>query len=583
MNPKGIQSALAAATAKLFPHYLAWRSGSGFFPGGPPILQQDKAPMRDGVQLATDIYMPQAPAPFPTIVVRTPYSKVDGKLVGDFFARYGYAVVVQDVRGRHASEGDFYPFRGEIDDGYDTIQWISRQPWCNGRIGGFGVSYMGFTEWAMAVGNPALASIAPVFITANLHHGIYWQGVFAKLTFLHWTLTSYGRYGDWRGAQSIQKGYRHFPLIDSDDAALQDIPFYNDWVTHPTPHDYWRNLSVDHRFGEIAVPVFMTAGWYDFFLDQQLNDFQLFREKAPVEVRQKTRILIGPWNHAFFNGHQGRYGIRQRALELIPFEFVKEIKDWYDFTLKKADNGWAKRAPVRLYVLGQNEWRDEMDWPPRGTVAKQYYLTAGHSARSLSGDGSLQEQAVAGSRHEDSFLFDPLDPVPTRGGAHGLPAECGPADQQEVEAREDVLVYSSAPLKKPLLVIGQIKARLQVSSTAPDTDFTAKLVDVFPDGRALIVCEGIVRARYRNGFSQPELLQPGQVAALEIRVGNTAVMFQEGHRIRLEVSSSNAPRYDVNPNTGTDIARESTPVRATQRVFYGGENPSALILPVLPQ
>ncbi len=579
-RPKLVSSVLAAGMARLFPHYLAWRSGAGSFSGGRPILREERVPLRDGVHLATDVYLPQMPPPYPTIMVRTPYAKVDGRLVGDFFARYGYAVVIQDVRGRHASEGDFYPFRAETQDGLDTTAWIARQSWCNGRIGGFGVSYMGYTQWAMAAGNPHLTSIAPVLITANLYNGIHREGVFSKLTFLHWALTSYGRYGDWRGADSIRKGYRHFPLIEADDAAGKDIPFYNDWVTHPVPDEYWHGLNADRQFREADVPVFLTAGWYDFFLDAQLQDFQRFRESAPATARRNIRMLIGPWNHAFFNGHQKLYGIPQRTLELIPFEFVKEIKDWYDFTLKQAANGWSQRAPVRFYVLGQNVWRDEQQWPPPGGIEERYFLSAERSARSLQGDGILHPQKDVVRTGQDTFVFDPRYPVPTVGGAHGMPADCGPADQRAVEERPDVLVYSSQPLPKPLLVMGQAKARLRVSSSAPDTDFTAKLVDVFPDGRALIVCEGIVRLRYRNGLSRPGLLPPGQIVNLDIPIGHTAVQFQAGHRLRLEVSSSNSPRYDVNPNTGGDIARERDPVPATQSLFYGGEDPSVLLLPV---
>ena len=579
--PGAIQSWAAAGFAELLPHYLAWRAGTGSLKGGVPQRQTLQVTMRDGVSLSTDLYLPTIPAPYPAIAVRTPYKKEEGRIVAEFFARYGYAVAIQDVRGRHASQGDFYPFRHEVNDGIDMTRWLKKQSWCNGKIGAFGGSYLGFTQWAMATGNPEISSIAPAFITANLYNGIYRAGAFGKLTFLQWCLTSYGRYGDTGGAAGIQKGYRHFPLLESDDVALRDIPFYNDWVSHPTPDSYWQDLNVDQRFAELRAPAFLTAGWYDFFLEAQLQDFQLLQRTAPSLVRENTKMLVGPWNHSFFNPNQKEYGIQQGWLEVIPFEFVKEIKAWYDYSLKDIPNGWDRRAPVRLYVLGENGWRDEQTWPPAGISDHLYYLHSGGKARTLQGDGRLDPEMPAGEEPADSFSYDPRDPVPTRGGSHGLPESCGPVDQRDVEGRPDVLVYSSALLGEPLLVLGPVKTRLFASSTSPDTDFTAKLVDVFPDGRALIVCEGVVRARYRNGFEKTELMEPDKVYSFDVTVGNTAVLFKSGHRIRLEISSSNFPRYDPNPNTGADITVERNPVKASQQVRHSLQYPSALILPVM--
>jgi putative CocE/NonD family hydrolase len=581
--PRQLQRWAAAGMEQIFPRYLAWRSGTGSFEGGVRPGQMVKVPMRDGIQLATDLYLPDARGPFPTIAIRTPYTKGEGKPVGEFFARYGYAVGVQDVRGRHASEGDFYPFRAEVEDGIDFTRWLKKQPWCNGKIGAFGGSYVGFTQWAMAVGNPDLSAIAPTFITANLYNGIYDDGAFGKLTFLHWSLTSYGRYGDMGGAANILKGYSHFPLIESDDVAGKDIPFFNDWVSHPTPDSYWHAMNVDHRFAEMSAPALLTAGWYDFFRDEQLNDFQLFQKTAPVPARGETKLLIGPWNHAFFNGNQDLYGIQQRKLEVIPFDFVREVKAWYDYSLKGISNGWDRRALARIYVLGKNDWRDEQQWPPARAMSRSYYLHSAGKAHTLDGDGSIDENLPAAPEPPDSFVYDPRRPAPTKGGSHGLPADCGPADQREVEHRPDVLVYSSRALTKPLLVMGKVMARIHASSTALDTDFTAKLVDVFPDGQALIVCDGIVRARYRKGLDKPELMQAGKVYPFTIPVGNTAVLFKAGHRIRVEISSSNFPRYDANPNTGADIATERHPIPATQNIFHGNDFPSTLILPVVEE
>ena len=261
--------------------------------------------------------------------------------------------------------------------------------------------------------------------------------------------------------------------------------------------------------------------------------------------------------------------------------FVNEAKAWLDYSLKGAANGWDRRAPVRVFVLGDNTWRDEQQWPPAQAVSRTYHLSSQGHAATLHGDGTLSVQPPTAAEPPDSFEFDPRNPVPTLGGNHGDAWISGPADQTPIEKRSDVLVYSTEPLQQPLLVMGPVRVKLFASSTAPDTDFTAKLVDVFPDGRALILCEGIARARYRNGLDRPELMQPGIIYPFAIEVGNTAVRFQSGHRIRVEISSSNSPRYDVNPNTGRTIATESNPVRAAQRVFHGKDDASALMLPVI--
>ncbi len=584
--PKTAQSAVLSCIGRMLPRYLAWKAGASFFTSGPSLIEEKKVPMRDGVLLGTDIYLPKGSGPFPTVAVRSPYSKVDGKLIGDFFVRNGYAVVMQDTRGRFTSEGEFYPFRAEVDDGVDFTKWIKQQPWCNGKIGGFGISYLGFTQWAMAVNNPDLTAISPSLIAANIYNGIYQGGAFGKLTFLHWSLTTvgrYGRYNDWKGADNIETGYKHFPLIESDDVALIDIPFYNEWVSHPTPDAYWQGLNVDHHFAEITAPAFLVAGWYDFLLEGQIKDFQVLLKTATPAVRERSRLLIGPWNHSFYNNNQQRYGIEKGKLEFIPEIYLKESKNWFDYTLQGLDNGWDKRPLIHLYVLGKNEWRYENEWPPARAAYQPYYLHSAGNAQTLAGDGRLDLVAPSESEPADTFVYDPTNPVPTVGGAHGNPPATGPADQRKIEQRPDVLVYTSAPLQQPVLVMGAVKARLFAASSAKDTDFTVKLVDVFPDSQALIVCEGILRARYRNGLEQPELLQPHQTNAFDILVGNTAVQFQPGHRIRIEISSSNFPRYDANPNTGTEIFNERNPITATQHVEHTPIFPSALMLPVVSE
>lgn len=579
--PSQTREAFAYCASQILIRTLALRAGTGWAGESFTLKADVPVAMRDGVRLSTDLFLPSSAGPHPAIMIRTPYTKAEGRLIGEFFARYGYAVAVQDTRGRHKSEGEFYPFRHEFDDGVDFVKWLRAQPWCNSRIGGFGASYLGFTQWTAVAGDAQLTSIAPTFIAGDLHSAIYKGGAFGQKTYLHWSLSSYGRFGDWQGAKNIERGYRHAPLIESDDVSLRDIDFYNDWASHPQRDEYWRRMSAMNRVDTIATPAFITAGWYDFMLDGQIRDFQEIRQNAAEPARRMTRLLVGPWSHSFFNVNLKNYGIERRWMEAVPFEFVRETKDWLDYSLKGAANGWDRRAAVRVYVLGANVWRNEESWPPRSAVERSYYLRSNGEARTLRGDGGLTTIAPAKPDPEDSFVFDPRDPVPTKGGGHGDMWTAGPVDQREVEERNDVLVYSSETLANPLLVMGLVKARIYAASTAPDTDFTAKLVDVFPDGRALIVCEGIIRARYREGPDRPKLMAPGVVYPFEIELAHTAVEFQKGHRIRLEISSSNAPRYDVNPNTGREIATERERIVATQRIFHGAEYRSALVLPVV--
>lgn len=578
--PQLARQSAESVAAQLLIRGLALRAGTGWPGEGIQPRRTSLVPMRDGVRLATDLYLPASEGPWPAILIRTPYSRGEGKVFGEFFCRYGYAVAVQDTRGRFDSEGEFYPFRSEREDGEDFAHWARQQTWCNGKLGGFGPSYLGYTQWA-AANRPTLNAIAPTFIASDIYYGIYKGGAFGLLTYLHWSLSSYGRTGDWNGAKNIQRGYSHFPLIESDDVSLRDIAFFNDWVSHPQPDSYWRAMNATDGIGSMPTPAFLVAGWYDFMLDGQMRDFQWMRSHGTDLARKHTKILIGPWSHGFFNANLKNYGIRQRWLEEIPFEYVKEMKDWLDFTLKGVDNGWAARPTVKAYVLGDNTWRFEEDWPPQAAKDQSYYLHSAGNARTLNGDGALRLEKPSGSQPEDSFVFDPCHPVPTRGGGHGDAGRAGPADQREIEARPDVLVYSSEVLREAVLAMGQARVQLYAASTAADTDFTAKLVDVFPDGRALIVSEGILRARYREGLEREVLMQPGTTYLFPIEVGPVAVRFLVGHRIRLEISSSNAPRYDVNPNTGREIATKRNPVPATQRIRHDAAHPSALILPVI--
>ena len=354
--------------------------------------------------------------------------------------------------------------------------------------------------------------------------------------------------------------------------------FSNAWVKRPTLDDQWKSLSFTEWIPNISAPMFLVSGWYDLFNAQQLREVELIQKHGQAQVKRDTKILVGPWNHTRVNPNDKNYGINPASLNLDT-----ELKRWLAYGLKSEPNGWDKVAPLRLYVLGENVWRDEHEWPLARTVYTDYYLHSGGKANTSAGDGTLGKNKPDDGGTPDSYAFDPMNLVPTVGGSNLKPEDSGPADQQEVKKREDVLVYSTPPLDSPIEITGPIKLALFALSDAPDTDFTGKLVDVFPDGKALILCEGILRARYRNGLGKPELMEPGRVYQFDIEMGSTSVLFQSGHRIRLEVSSSNFPRYDRNPNTGTEIASETRTAVARQKVWHTTQYPSRLALTVIPR
>jgi len=543
------------------------------------IERNTMVPMRDGVKLATDLYRPSGQGPFPVIVIRTPYDKTPLARIASGHAEDGYGCVVQDVRGRFQSEGAWLPFANEEKDGKDTIAWVKSQPWCNGKIGTWGGSYFGYTEWALAPSNPHVSALTPIFTTSDAYQAFYRGGAFYEMTWLFWSLSNRGgTMAQQEADKSMTKGLNHLPLIDADNVSLEDVPFFNAWVKRPMPDAQWKSLSFTERIPHISAPMFLVTGWYDLFNAQQLREFELIQKFGQNQVKRDTKILIGPWNHTRINPNDKNYAINAASLNLDA-----DLRQWFGYELKGAANGWDRVAPVRLYVLGENAWRDEHEWPLARTVYTDYYLSSSGKANTSAGDGSLGTNKPGTDETPDTYAFDPMRPVPTVGGSNLRPEDSGPADQQEVEKREDVLVYSTAPLDGPIEITGPIELTLFASSDAPDTDFTGKLVDVFPDGKALILCEGILRARYRNGLDKPELMEPGKVYQYDIEMGCTSVLFQTGHKIRLEVSSSNFPRYDRNPNTGTEVATETRTRVAHQKVWHTAQYPSRLTLPVIPR
>ncbi len=558
-------------------------------------------PMHDGVRLATDVYRLEGAAPAPVLITRTPYDKENtlaGSSTFDILraVQAGYVVVVQDVRGRYASEGTFAPMAQETHDGVDAFAWAAAQPWSNGIVGTFGGSYLGGTQWLPARAQPpALRAMAPSITFSDIYEGMAYQGGAKVLHDLRWVVDDIipGEIqrrmtrgealppGNTRLAYNevlAQPPYGSYPLI------REAAPFYLDWLAQATPDDYWSSRSPCSGYEHIQVPALNISGWYDIFLWSTFQNYLGMRQRGGSErARQNQRLIIGPWTHDNFSG---RFPERDfgAAASSTAIDLAGIHLSWFDHWLKAADNGVEQDPPVMLFVMGIDRWRTEADWPLPDTQYRPYYLHSAGKANTLHGDGTLTVEPP-GDEPPDIYLYNPLRPVPTTGGQVLMPDTNlnGPRNQQNVELRDDVLVYSTPVLERPVEVTGPIELRLFVASSARDTDFTGKLMDVYPDGRAIILTEGILRARYRKSMTAPEPLEPDTICELRLNLWATANVFFPGHRIRLEVSSSNFPRFDRNSNTGGVIAQESPGQfqPAINRVFHDAEHPSRLILPII--
>jgi putative CocE/NonD family hydrolase len=568
-------------------------------------------PMRDGIRLATDVYRPAEGGPVPVLLARLPYNKelalmtfraIDVQRV----VQAGYAVVLHDCRGRFASEGEFTPMVNEASDGAETVAWIARQPWSTGQVGTVGGSYLGFTQWLLARERPeALRAMAPFITTSDYYHapwrhtgGVFELGLslFFSLGMAFEEVQRQVRKGkaSMEQTEALRRAmsppnppFEHLPLVNMP-LLRQFAPYYLEWLAHPSYDDYWQSLAHSTFYEQITVPALHLGGWYDVFLGPTLENYTGMKQRGgSVLARQHQRLLIGPWSHGGFTGvfPERNYGLAASG-DVVDLTGVQ--LRWFDHWLKGVDNGVEQDKPVKLFVMGLDLWREEDDWPLPDTHYRPYYLHSGGHANSAAGDGTLSTAAPTGQEGEDVYLYDPHQPVPTVGGAILLSSSLmgmdqGPRDQRSVEVREDVLCYCTPILEQPVEVTGPIELVLFVSSSTRDTDFTGKLVDVSPDGRAEILTDGILRARYRESFTMPKWLEPGQVYELHLDLWATSNLFKKGHRIRLEVSSSNFPRFDRNTNTGGAIETETEldVVQAVNRVYHDAAHPSHLLLPII--
>jgi hypothetical protein len=509
-------------------------------------------------------------------------------------AARGYAVVAQDVRGRYGSGGEWYTFKYESQDGYDTVEWAAALPYSNGKVAMYSGSYVGATQMLAAIASPPhLAAIFPQITASNYHEGWTYQGgAFALWFSQSWTSglalnTLERRVG---GESKASRWDMDLPLaaypvlnVGTSEGVAK---YYSDWVAHPDYDDYWKQLSIDDHDANIKVPAYHQGGWYDLFLGGTLRNYIHIKARGGSEAaRHGQRLIVGPWFHGPFNGKTGDidFGPNARAnQDVYPMEDLR--LRWFDYVLKGIDNGMAQEKPVKIFVMGRNVWRDEDDWPLARARETRFYLHSQGKANTLSGNGELSTVAPT-TEAADKYTYDPADPTPTRGG--GLCCDnnnepSGAFDQRPVEARTDVLVYSTPPFKEDTEVTGPVSVELYASSSAVDTDFTGKLVDVWPNGYAQNLTDGIQRARYRVSPEKAEFTNPGEVYKFTIDLVATSNVFLKGHRLRVEISSSNFPHYDRNLNTGGDQGHSTRIVKAINSVYHDHEHPSALIVPVVP-
>ncbi|HEY9128019.1 MAG TPA: CocE/NonD family hydrolase [Acidobacteriaceae bacterium] len=554
---------------------------------------------RDGVTLRADIYSPAAEGKYPVLLQRTPYNK-DGS--ADFAMQavaHGYIVVIQDVRGRYASDGDWYPFKNEMNDGYDTIEWVAGLPGSNGKVGMFGGSYVGATQMLAAVMHPPhLAAICPVVTASNYHENWTYQGgAFEQWFNESWTtgLAQDTLNRKIRKEAKPDQGEMVLPLTEypviqskmqtgSVETAHELAPYFADWAKHPEYDDYWKQWAIAERYGQIQVPALTIAAWYDIFQGGSLLNYQGLRDHAGNDAARKgQKLLVTIGGHAGGGRKIGAVDFGPAAAEYDEHALTLE---WYDYILQGKQNEFATDKRVKLFVLGENKWRWEDDWPLKRALETKFYLHSDGKANGDAGKGSLSANAPQ-KEAADSFVYDPAKPVPTVGGplcCGAYRGKLGPEDQSEVEKRDDVLVYSTAPLEEDTEVTGQVKLTLFAKSSAVDTDFTGKLVDVGPDGFARNVAEGILRARYRESTQgSAKLLKPGEIYRYEIDLWSTSNVFLKGHTIRLEVSSSNFPRFDRNLNTGKNAGASTAMVKAANSIYHDSEHASVLLLPVAPR
>jgi hypothetical protein len=517
----------------------------------PPVVTTVMIAMRDGKRLATDIYRPRGDGPFPVVLSRTPYNRKKKGQGGEGFTRDGFAFAVQDMRGRFDSEGENLPFVGcgwgEHQDGVDTVAWLRKQPWCNGSVGTIGGSAGGITQNLLAGAAPdgLKAQYISVAAASLYPDAAYIGGAFRKADIENWL-----------------SGNKFAP------EALDIMR------ARPTYDDYWRTFDTGLKFAQMNAPAIHIGGWFDMFAQATIDEFVGRQHLGAAGARGTQKLIMGPWTHGI--GHMPVGELRFPDAERVPAPY--DARRWFAHYLRGEANGSETLPAVAYYVMGDaktpgapgNVWRSADDWPVPAQVTPAY----------LTRDGTLAFERPGGAETYAEYTFDPTNPCPTVGG-NNLTLARGPMDQSGIESRSDVLLFTSAPLEAPLEVTGRVTASVFISSSAADTDLSVRLCDVYPDGTSYLMAEGILRLRYRRSKERPEPLTPGAVEEVTVDCWSTSIVFNKGHRIRASLTSSNYPRFDVNPGTGEPWSQDGAKVRQTNRIYCDAAHASRLLLPVV--
>ncbi len=587
------------------------------------VTTEENVPMktRDGITLYADIVRPDSDERFPALLSRTPYGKTgatDPNGPNSLYAQYGYVSITQDCRGRFASEGEYDTIFQEAADGYDAVEWAARLPCSNGRVGTTGQSYLGLTQYLIACNDPmppSLQCMAPVSASADYHASwIYQTGGVSKWGWmvpyaifkgldtlkrqgrrdLMEKMKEYVEGGELSGVRKTRWGlnaftpltdewYRHLPIKDWGELLKETAPYMAEHIAHADDGEYWYRANVNHFAETISTPMLHVTSWYDTFAEGGPAAYQNISTKSDfAAARTGQRLIIGPWGHLLPYTNPSSRGAGD--IDFGPNALIdlnETLLRWFDYWLKDVANGIMDESPVSVFTLGENRWQHMSDWPPPNMRQVRYFLHSGGEANTLKGNGTLS--TVPPSQEQtDTFVYDPDNPVQSLGG-NNLTVDMGVQDQRPVEERNDVLVYTSEPITQALEITGPVTVTLWASSSAIDTDFTAKLVDVHPDGYAQNLLNGIIRARYRDSATTPQMMEVGKPYQFTLDLWATSNVFLPGHCIRLEISSSHFPEFDRNLNTGEAFGEGTQGVTAQQTVFHQEDRASYVLLPVIPR